>query len=409
MKYSLYWNYFIRLVRAKRRTLLTISGLVLSVMMINGVLLASYTFIEKQFSNYASYKEKNMVLLQGDTSLTLIPKLRKMKKVNVFFEQYQVQSCCIAKTDILVNKVVVEDTNRLTNLPDKFVEKIRYSSKLLYGTYFSQSKQKNEVIIDEYLSQRLFGKTDSVGQTFCIPSNSSCNLNEDSVTIQKYEKLTVVGVVKGAKERKRLGQEEDNEVTYNIYLPWRPEIKLDKNFEFQIVVEGKELGYQKVSDMILSCLFEENMQDKYMMWNYDTLTYSIRENVTYYNSIISKIDMALLIVNVLYIMTIILFSIKERVSEIGIRKSIGASNLDILEQFILEGAFYGIVAGIVGGVLVEIIVLVIQYVSDIIIYQNATIYLGTVGISLLTGVVSSVFPAYYACSIKIADAMKNEN
>lgn len=58
-----------------------------------------------------------------------------------------------------------------------------------------------------------------------------------------------------------------------------------------------------------------------------------------------------LIIGGVGILGVMLLSIRERVSEIGIRRAVGARRKDILVQFLVESSFLGVVGGIAGLVL----------------------------------------------------------
>ncbi|MDQ7785188.1 MAG: FtsX-like permease family protein [Desulfomonilaceae bacterium] len=48
------------------------------------------------------------------------------------------------------------------------------------------------------------------------------------------------------------------------------------------------------------------------------------------------------------ILGVMLLSIQERISEIGVRRAVGVKRRDILVQFLVESSFLGILGGIAG-------------------------------------------------------------
>ena len=85
--------------------------------------------------------------------------------------------------------------------------------------------------------------------------------------------------------------------------------------------------------------------------------------------------------------------------EIGIRKSIGASERDVFGLFLSESIILSIIAA-VQGILISWIIISIASSSldfDFVLPLNG-VFIG-IGFSLLIGIVSGIFPAYKASKI----------
>lgn len=108
------------------------------------------------------------------------------------------------------------------------------------------------------------------------------------------------------------------------------------------------------------------------------------------------------------IMNIMLASVTERMHEIGVRKAIGATNRQILQQFMLESAVLSSVGGTVG-VLVSVAAVGVMraYTSltPVISWQAIVIAVGT---SLAIGVVFGTAPAIKAASKDPIQALRHE-
>ncbi|MFN3695553.1 MAG: ABC transporter permease, partial [Ignavibacterium sp.] len=123
-----------------------------------------------------------------------------------------------------------------------------------------------------------------------------------------------------------------------------------------------------------------------------------------YNSVVGVIQIAglfitglSLFVGAIGIMNIMFVSVKERTKEIGLRKAIGAKRRTILAQFLLESSVICLVGGLAGLVAAVILSMLInQFIPTSI--QIGSVILG-IGISLITGIVSGIAPAYTAAKM----------
>ncbi|MCB9206587.1 MAG: ABC transporter permease [Ignavibacteriales bacterium] len=114
-----------------------------------------------------------------------------------------------------------------------------------------------------------------------------------------------------------------------------------------------------------------------------------------------------LFVGAIGIMNIMFVSVKERTREIGIRKAIGAKKRTILGQFISESAFICLIGGLIGLFIAVLGAKIIeQYDFPVSVQIDAVIL--AIGISLLTGVISGIAPAYTAAKMDAVDALRYE-
>ena len=102
----------------------------------------------------------------------------------------------------------------------------------------------------------------------------------------------------------------------------------------------------------------------------------------------------------------------ERMDEIGIMKSIGARNSDILLVFLIESCALGIVGGIIGvivGMSISGMVQLIATLSGFMLLDiNTSPYLifGAIAFSAIIGALSGFLPALEASRLRPVDALK---
>jgi len=110
------------------------------------------------------------------------------------------------------------------------------------------------------------------------------------------------------------------------------------------------------------------------------------------------------------IMNIMLVSVTERTREIGIRKAVGAKRRDILLQFLIEAAALSLVGGAAGIVFGWLLSLGISFIATFAGFPlEATlspVHIGiAVGVSLVIGLASGIYPAMRAARLNPIDAL----
>lgn len=114
-----------------------------------------------------------------------------------------------------------------------------------------------------------------------------------------------------------------------------------------------------------------------------------------------------LLVGAIVIMNIMLVSVTERTKEIGIRKSLGARQIDILKQFLVEAVALSGIGGAIGVTIAWIIGRVLTAV-----FFPTSLSIGAVaiavGVSGIVGVAAGVFPAWKAARLDPIEALRAE-
>ncbi len=115
-----------------------------------------------------------------------------------------------------------------------------------------------------------------------------------------------------------------------------------------------------------------------------------------------------LLVGGIGIMDVMLVSVTERMHEIGIRKALGATNHQILEQFMVEATVLSLTGGIIGIIvsfLVEYLLRVFTTLTPDITWQIMGL---AVGVSLVVGILFGSIPALKAARKDPINALRNE-
>ena len=115
-----------------------------------------------------------------------------------------------------------------------------------------------------------------------------------------------------------------------------------------------------------------------------------------------------LLVGGIGIMNIMLVSVVERTREIGLRKAVGATNRDILRQFLIESMVLGVIGGllgIAGGTLLAAGISSLIGITAIFPWKGAAV---SIGLAMAVGIGFGIFPANRAANLEPIQALRIE-
>lgn len=120
---------------------------------------------------------------------------------------------------------------------------------------------------------------------------------------------------------------------------------------------------------------------------------------SFYNTIViitTSVAIIALIVGGIGIMNVMLVSVTERTREIGIRKALGATDGQILLQFLIEALVMTVSGGVIGLVLAYLIAFIIATFFSFQPALTWPIVIAALSLALVTGVLFGIFPALKA-------------
>jgi putative ABC transport system permease protein len=127
-----------------------------------------------------------------------------------------------------------------------------------------------------------------------------------------------------------------------------------------------------------------------------------------FNIVLAAIASISLIVGGIGIMNIMLASVMERIREIGVRMSLGATQKDIVLQFLSEAVAISINGGIIGIVLGVGFSYLIEHTTGIVTIVSPWSVVISFSVAITIGLVFGIFPARKAAMQDPATSLRYE-
>jgi len=274
--------------------------------------------------------------------------------------------------------------------------------ELKSGRFFTQSEDTGVVqvaILGSTVADDLFGQDDPVGKLVRIG-----NLN-----------FQVIGVYKPQGSFSASGADD------SLYIPLATAQKK------MLGINYITIGVVQIKDINLSGataeLVKTTMRDLHNIRNPDKDDFTVTtqaDAMDTFNTIFNGITILLiaiasisLVVGGVGIMNIMYVVVTERTAEIGLKKSVGATNSDILREFLIESVLVTVLGGILGvllGSLLSWIIATIAISSGLSWTFTVPLYaiIIAVGVSAGIGISFGVLPARTASKLDPIEALRYE-
>lgn len=139
----------------------------------------------------------------------------------------------------------------------------------------------------------------------------------------------------------------------------------------------------------------------------------IAKGLLIFNVIMISGAVLAVVVGGLAVINTMVMSVSERTREIGVKKALGAEDLDILAEFVLEAAVIGLVGGLVGlalgwGMATLLNSTVAEELGGEVFTVTPRLVLGAVTFAVVLGIVAGLYPAWRAARLDPVQALRSE-
>ncbi len=153
---------------------------------------------------------------------------------------------------------------------------------------------------------------------------------------------------------------------------------------------------------------KEDDKDSFQIRNMSDIKNTLEQTTKTMSILLGSIAAISLLVGGIGIMNIMLVSVTERTREIGLRKAIGATNKDIMVQFLIEAVLMSFLGGIAGVALGAGISWLITLFAGWTVRVSAFSIILASAFSLVVGVVFGLWPAHKAAQLDPIEALRYE-
>lgn len=215
----------------------------------------------------------------------------------------------------------------------------------------------------------------------------------------------VVGVLKPSK--KAFGASTDTPTLYMPYTTVMHRMLGTSHVNSFVVLLKNTIPSSAAEQAVSDLLQQRHGTDDFRIQNADSIRQTIESTTGTMTLLISSIAIISLIVGGIGVMNIMLVSVTERTSEIGVRMAVGARQSDIMQQFLIEAILVCILGGILGiSLAFGIGALINQFAGGNfqVVYSTVSIVAAVV-CSTLIGVIFGYIPARNAARLNPVDAL----
>jgi putative ABC transport system permease protein len=240
------------------------------------------------------------------------------------------------------------------------------------------------------------------------------SLGVDKVVEVRGKQWLVVGIIK--KQGKGFLSGGGWDFDKSVFIPYRfgrtlmNELKADP----LIMVQGQEgIASSKLKEELTGTMravrkLTPTQEDNFALNDINDFSKVISDIFVNVNIGGWAIALLSLIVGMFGVANIMFVSVRERTSQIGLKKAVGAKSRIILTEFLLESSFLCIIGGLIGLTLVFLLTQVLTSALNFPVFISTSNMLLAIGICIIVGIIAGFIPARQASRMDPVVAIRSK-
>jgi putative ABC transport system permease protein len=272
---------------------------------------------------------------------------------------------------------------------------VAYGRTLQQGDY---DQAANSLLIGNEIAEQLFGKAEkAVGR---------------QVKLKNQKVGVIVGVIR--KQGQSIMQMWNFDNCIIIVNGFLTQMNPERWSSPRLIVQGR-------SDVPMALLIDElagamrslrkltpSQEDNFALNDIDSFSAFASDMFSNVNAGGWSIAALSLVVGMFGVANIMFVTVRERTSQIGLKKALGAKSSTILTEFLLESAFLCILGGMIGLLLVYILTKIFSAVLGFPLFISLNIMGLAIGICILVGMLAGIIPASIAARMNPVVAIRSK-
>lgn len=304
------------------------------------------------------------------------------------------------------------ETNNSIEIEDNIIKNVVYYGvtedffviqkvEVILGRNLQQSdfdNSSNSILIGHEVARTLFGAPESaIGKAIKVKEGKTAN---------------VIGLIK--KQGKSILQPWEFDNCILMTTGFLRQMIPEKWASPKIIVKGRdEIPMEMLKDELAGAMrslrkLKPTEADDFALNDIDSFSKLASDIFSGVNKGGWAIAALSLVVGMFGVANIMFVTVRERTSQIGLKKAIGAKRSTILTEFLLEAAFLCILGGLIGLVLVFVLTQIFSVTLGFTVFISPDIMLLAIGICIVVGILAGIIPASIAAKMDPVAAIRSK-